>query len=166
MTFDINMLDDSALWVATSFVIFITLVYGPFKKLIIDNLDKKILELKSELENSKKLKDEANKLFQDHLIKQKENKEKVEKIRLSAVNESKKIKDKIEIEIENALTRKNLNYEQLSIQMESKIREDIKNEILNKTLLYTEFRIKKNLKKEHNSKLIDESLKKLTNHLS
>ena len=48
--------------------------------------------------------------------------------------------------------------------MESKIREDIKSEIF-KTLLYTEFRIKKS-KKEHNSKLIDESLEKLTNHLS
>ena len=147
MTFDINMLDDSTLWVATSFVIFITLVYSPLKKLIIDSLDKKILELKAELENSKKLKDEADKLFQDHLKKQKENKEKVERIRLSAANESKKIKDRIENEIDNALKRKTLNFEQLTIQMESKIREDIKSEILNKTLLYTEFRIKKKSKK-------------------
>ena len=106
MIFDINMLDDSTLWVATSFVIFITLVFSPLKKLIIDSLDKKILELKSELENSKKLKDEADKLFHDHLKKQKENKEKVEKIRLSAVNESKKInKGAADLEI---LMHKNL----------------------------------------------------------
>ena len=166
MTFDINMLNDSTLWVATSFIIFMTLVFGPLKKLIIDSLDKKILELKSELENSKKLKDEADKIFQDYLKKQKENKEKVERIRLSAANESKKIKDRIENDIDNTLKRRTLNFEQLTIQMENKITEDIKNEILNKTLLYTEFRIKKNLKKEHNSKLIDESLEKLTNHLS
>ena len=39
------------------------------------------------------------------------------------------------------------------------------NEIIKKTLLYTEFRIKKNIKSTHNVKLIDDSLTKLTNHL-
>ena len=39
-------------------------------------------------------------------------------------------------------------------------------EIIKKTLIYTEFKIKKKLKKSHNSKLINESLSKLTSHLS
>ena len=56
MTFNINILDDSTLWVAIPFIIFLILVYGPLKKMIIDSLDKKILELKSHLTNSKKLK--------------------------------------------------------------------------------------------------------------
>ena len=59
-----------------------------------------------------------------------------------------------------------MNYEQLSTQMEIKIRQNITNEILRKTLLYTEIRLKENLKKNHNTQLIDESLKKLTSHLS
>ena len=50
--------------------------------------------------------------------------------------------------------------------MELKVREDLKNEIIKKTLVYTEFKIKKKLKKSHNSKLINESLSKLTSHLS
>ena len=49
--------------------------------------------------------------------------------------------------------------------MENKIKQEIKNEIIQKTLLYTEFRIKKNIKNTHNLKLIDDSLTKLNNHL-
>ena len=50
--------------------------------------------------------------------------------------------------------------------MELKVREDLKNEIIKKTIFYTEFKIKKKIKKSHNSKLINESLSKLTSHLS
>ena len=166
MIIETNILDDATLWVAISFIIFIILVFKPLKNMMLTSLDNKILELKSQLEESKKLKEDAEKLFAEQNKKYEETLIKIKKLNEDAIYESKIIKKKIEEDIKNTLLRKDKGFKQLSAQMELKVREDLKNEIIKKTLHYTEFKIKKKLKKSHNSKLISESLLKLTNHLS
>ena len=166
MIIETNILDDATLWVAISFIIFIFLVFKPLKNMMLTSLDNKILELKSQLEESKKLKEDAEKLFAEQNKKYEETLIKIKKLNEDALYESKIIKKKIEEDIKNTLLRKDKGFKQLSAQMELKVREDLKNEIIKKTLHYTEFKIKKKLKKSHNSKLINESLSKLTNHLS
>ena len=166
MIIETNILDDATLWVAISFIIFIILVFKPLKKMMLTSLDNKILELKSQLEESKKLKEDAEKLFAEQNKKYEETLIKIKKLNEDAIYESKIIKKKIEEDIKNTLLRKDKGFKQLSAQMELKVREDLKNEIIKKTLHYTEFKIKKKLKKSHNSKLISESLSKLTNHFS
>jgi len=166
MILETNILDDATLWVAISFIIFIILIFKPLKNMMITSLDNKILELKSQLEESRKLKDDAEKLFAEQNKKYEETLIKIKKLNEDAIYESKIIKKKIEEDIKNTLLRKDKGFKQLSAQMELKVREDLKNEIIKKTLHYTEFKIKKKLKKSHNSKLISESLSKLTNHFS
>ena len=166
MILETNILDDATLWVAISFIIFIILIFKPLKNMMIKSLDNKILELKSQLEESKKLKEDAEKLFAEQNKKYEETLIKIKKLNEDAIYESKIIKKKIEEDIKNTLLRKDKGFKQLSAQMELKVREDLKNEIIKKTLHYTEFKIKKKLKKSHNSKLISESLSKLTNHFS
>ena len=130
------------------------------------NLDKKIDELKSQLNEFKKLNEEAQDLYNEYLQKQKENLKKIENLKVDSQNQSIIMKEKIKNDLDSAFKRKKENYEQLSVQMEIKIRQNITDEVLRKTLLYTEVRLKENLKKKHNTQLIDESLKKLTSHLS
>ena len=62
MITNLNVLDNATLWVAISFVIFVFLVFKPLKNML-TSLDKKIEELKHQLEESKKLKEDADKLF-------------------------------------------------------------------------------------------------------
>tara|TARA_B100000287_G_C20517258_1_gene735478 strand:- start:160 stop:660 length:501 start_codon:yes stop_codon:yes gene_type:complete len=162
----LNILDNATLWVAISFVIFVILVFKPLKNMMLTSLDTKIAELKSQLEESKKIKEDAEKLFTEQNKKYEETLIKIKKLNDDAVYESKIIKKKIEEDIKNSLSRKDKSFKQLSLQMELKVREDLKKEITKKTLIYTEFKIKKKLKKTHNSKLINESLSKLTSHLS
>jgi len=166
MMASLNILDNATLWVAISFVIFVILVFKPLKNMMLTSLDTKIAELKSQLEESKKIKEDAEKLFTEQKNKYEETLIKIKKLNDDAVYESKIIKKKIEEDIKNSLSRKDKSFKQLSSQMELKVREDLKNEIIKKTLIYTEFKIKKKLKKTHNSKLINESLSKLTSHLS
>ena len=63
MITDLDILDNATLWVAIAFVIFVILVFKPLKNMMLTSLDNKIAELKSQLEESKKLKEEAEKLF-------------------------------------------------------------------------------------------------------
>ena len=166
MIVETNILDNATLWVAISFIIFVILVFKPIKNMMLTNLDNKIAELKSQLNESKKLKEVAETLLTEQNKKYKETLIKIKKINEDAIYESKIIKKKVEEDIKNSLLRKEKGFKQLSSQMELKVREDLKNEIITKTIYYTEFKIKKKLNKSHNSKLISESLSKLTSHLS
>ena len=166
MNIELNFLDNSTLWVAISFIIFVVLVFRPLKNMMLTNLDNKIAELKFQLDESKKLKEDAEKLYTEQNKRYEETLIKIKKLNEDAIYESKIIKKKVEEDIKNSLLRKDKGFKQLASQMELKVREDLKNEIIKKTLYYTEFKIKKKLKKSHNSKIINESLSKLTSHLS
>ena len=102
--------------------------------MILVNLDKKIDELKSQLNESKKLKEEAQNLYKEYLQKQKGNLKKIENLKVDARNQSMIIKEKIKNDIDSVFKRKKMNYEQLSIQMEIKIRQNITDEVLRKNL--------------------------------
>ena len=143
MIVETNILDNATLWVAISFIIFVILVFKPIKNMMLTNLDNKISELKSQLSESRKLKEDAEKLLSEHNKKYKETLIKIKKINEDAIYESKIIKKKVEEDIKNSLFRKEKGFKQLSSQMELKVREDLKNEIIRKTIYYTEFKIKK-----------------------
>ena len=166
MTIDFNILDNATLWVGISFFIFILLIFRPMKNQVLDSLDNKIIELKSSLEESKKLKNEAELLYEEHRKKQDENIKKIEDLKISTKKEIAAIKDRSQKNIESTIIRKKENFEQMTSQMELKMADQIKREILKKTIIFTETRIKKKLGNKHNRKLIDESLQKLTNHFS
>ncbi|BDU60029.1 ATP synthase subunit b [Candidatus Rickettsia kotlanii] len=57
-----NFLDES-FWLAISFVIFVYLVYRPVKKVILNSLDAKILEVQEKVLKAEKLKEDATLLF-------------------------------------------------------------------------------------------------------
>ena len=76
------------------------------------------------------------------------------------------LENRIKKEIQLAITRKEENYELIVKQMESNLKEKLQNEIMTKTLKFTQARIEKNISKKHNDDFIDESLKKLPKQLS
>ena len=163
---DFSILDDATLWVAVSFILFIMLVFKPLKNQLSEALEKKIDDLKKEIDESKKLKAEAENIFREQKNKQEENLKKIQQIKNDTMKQILEINKTINEEIKIALKRKENNFIQISSQMERKILEEIRTEILKKTIFYTEHRLKNKLTEKHNSKLIDDSLKKLTQHFS
>tara|TARA_B100000963_G_C22385339_1_gene561982 strand:- start:114 stop:611 length:498 start_codon:yes stop_codon:yes gene_type:complete len=164
--FDISLLDNATLWVSTSFVIFVVITYNPLKKITNDALENKITELKKNLEESQALKIAAEKLYKSHLLKQKQNDERIRKIQNEANLEAKKIKENIQKEIDTNILRKKKNFDLVTSQMESQVKQELKKEIIRQTLIFTKIRIKKHLKKKHTNQLIEESLDKLSGHFS
>ncbi len=163
---DFSILDDATLWVAVSFILFILLVFKPLKNQLSEALEKKINDLKKEIDESKKLKAEAENIFREQKNKQEENLKKIQQIRNDTMQQILEINKTINEEIKVALKRRENNFIQISSQMERKILEEIRTEILKKTIFYTEHRLKNKLTEKHNSKLINDSLKKLTQHFS
>jgi len=161
-----SFLNDATLWVGVSFILFVILIFKPLVNQFSQSLEKKIQDLKKNLDESKVLKEEAEKLYNEQLSKQKENSIIIKRIEEGTKKEIKDIKQNIEKEIELSMLRKIKNYDQISTQMENDLRENLKNEIMEKVTLYTEARIRKNLLDKHNNKFVKDSLKKIPKQLS
>ena len=70
---DLSFLNDSTLWVGISFIIFILAVIKPITKMFVEKINTQIRDLKKKFRRGKKLKDEAQALFEEHKIKRKKN---------------------------------------------------------------------------------------------
>ena len=163
---DFGILNDATLWVGISFILFVLLVIRPLTSMFSKNIDIRISTLKKEIDEAKKLKIEAENLLTEHKEKEKKNIQYVEELKKQKKKEAKDIEDRIKKEIELAIIRKEENYEIIVKQMESNLKERLQNEIMTKTLKFTQSRIEKNISKKHNDDFIDESLKKLPKQLS
>ena len=163
---DFQFLDDSTLWVAISFILFVLLSIKPILNQLSSSLDKKIADLKSNIDESRKLKEEAEILYKDQLEKQKSNVILINRIQEETQNEIKKIKSQIKKEIEQNMLRKINNYDLIFKQMENNVKNDLKDKIRDKVIEFTEIRIKKKLSKKYNTKLIEDSIKNIPKQLS
>ena len=163
---DFGILNDATLWVGISFILFVLLVIRPLTSMFSKNIDIRINNLKKEIDEAKKLKIEAENLLNEHKEKEKKNTQYIEELKKQKKKEAKDIENRIKKEIQLAITRKEENYELIVKQMESNLKEKLQNEIMTKTLKFTQSRIEKNISQKHNDDFIDESLKKLPKQLS
>ena len=163
---DFSTLNDATLWVGISFILFVLLVLRPLTSIFSKNIDLRISTLKKEIDEAKRLKIEAENMLNEHKEKEKKNTQYIEELKSQTKKETKDIEEKIKKEIELAITRKEANYELIVRQMESNLKEKLQNEIMTKTLKFTQSRIEKNISQKHNDDFIDESLKKLPKQIS
>lgn len=163
---DFNILNDATLWVGISFILFVLLVIRPLTSMFSENIDVRISTLKKEIDEAKKLKNEAENLLNEYREKEKKNTQYIEELKKQTKKEAKDIEERIKKEIKHAITRKEANYELIVKQMESNLKEKLQNEIMTKTLKFTQSRIEKNISEKHNDDFIDESLKKIPKQLS
>ena len=153
------MIIDETFWVSISFFIFIgLLIYLKVPKKINDTLIAKISDIKKELNEAEKLKDEAKNILSDC-----ENKiNKAQKDSFNILNTAKKESEKIVIEttekfyklVEN---RKKMT-EQKIVQMKEEALKDIKNTSVKVTIETIEQLIKNSIDKKKLDKLFDENL--------
>jgi len=154
----IEVLDDSTLWVSLSFVIFVFITFKPILTQLSDSLDRKINDLQNHIDESKQLKNEAEKLYKDQLEKQKDNHNLIRRIKEDTSKEIKKIKSQIEQDIEQSMLRRINNYNLISSQMENNLKNEMKKHIIEKVIKYTEIRIKKNLSNKQNIQFVENSI--------
>ena len=154
----IEVLNDSAFWVSLSFIIFVFITFKPILNQLSDSLDKKIDDLQKNINDSKQLKIEAEKLYKEQLEKQKDNHNLIRRIKEDTNKEIKRIKFQIEQDIEQSMLRRINNYNLMSSQMENNLKDEMKKHIMEKVIKYTEIRIKQNLSNKQNTRLVENSI--------
>ena len=159
------MFSDPQFWVAVSFILFIAVIFNPVRKILTSSLDEQINEIKNKIEQTEKLKNEAQKTLSE--LKKRE--QEVEKeIKILSDNVASKIieleeqsKQKLKDQIEK---RKILSANKID-QLVRDANLSIKNYISSTAINATIHILNNNLTDEKKSSLIIESIKEMNSVL-
>ena len=159
------MFSDPQFWVAVSFILFIAVIFNPVRKILTSSLDEQINEIKNKIEQTEKLKNEAQKTLSE--LKKRE--QEVEKeIKILSDNVASKIieleeqsKQKLKDQIEK---RKILSANKID-QLVRDANLSIKNYISTTAINATIHILKNNLTDEKKESLISESIKEMNSVL-
>ena len=88
------MFSDPQFWVAVSFILFLAAIFNPVRKILVSSLDAQISEIKLKIDETEKLKNDAQKTLNELKLREVEVEKEIEKLRSNSV---KKINDLQEI---------------------------------------------------------------------
>jgi F-type H+-transporting ATPase subunit b len=115
-------------WVAVSFVIFLAvLIYFGVHKLIIDALDQRSARIKAELDEARRLKEEAMALLQEYRGRQGEAEREAAEIVASAKAEAERLAAEAKVKSEELLDRRTKLAETKIAQAEAQALADVRN---------------------------------------
>ena len=150
---------DATFWLAISFFIFCgVLVYFKVPQKINNSLTNKINEIKIELDESEKLKDEAKNLFADYENKIDKSKKETKEIIDAAKKESEKAIIEKTKKFHQTIEKKKKNVEQKITQMKENALKDIKNVSVGIAIESVEKLIKNSIDKNKLENLYTKSL--------
>jgi F-type H+-transporting ATPase subunit b len=117
---------DPEFWVLVAAVIFVAVVWKPARKSLIGSLDERAARIRAELDDARKLREEAEQLLAQYQQKQREAAAEAAAIIAHAHEEAERIAAQSAVDLEAALTRRQRLAEERIAQAETKALEDIR----------------------------------------
>jgi F-type H+-transporting ATPase subunit b len=154
-----------AFWVGVSFFIFLAIAFKPAKKAILDALDGKIAEIKDQVEEAARLRDEAQALLAEYERKQQQASKHAEEMVDAARKEAEESKSRAEADLNASLDRqRKLALERISMAEEKALRE-VRAAAAEMAIAATEKLVTDRVAGEDGDKLIDRAIKELGSKL-
>ena len=121
-----HLLADPEFWVLLAVIIFAAAVWKPMRQAIIGSLDQRAARISAELDEARKLRDEAEQLLAEYRRKEQEAAAEAELIIAHAREEAERIAAQSARNLEQALARRTQLAEERIAQAESKALEEIR----------------------------------------
>ncbi len=153
------MIMDATFWVTISFLIFLgILIYFKIPQKIKEILEQNILNIKNEINEAEKLKEDAKNILAEHEKKISNSKNEVKKMIDKASDEVEKNVIRVNKEFHNLMENKKKNVEQRIGQLKNQAEKDIKNASIKIALESVEKLIKNSLDKSKLDKIYSSSI--------
>ena len=150
---------DATFWVTISFFIFLgILIYFKIPQKIKETLEQNILNIKTEINEAEKLKEDAKNILAEHEKKISNSKNEVKKMIDKASDEAEKNVIRVNKEFHNLMENKKKNVEQRIGQLKNQAEKDIKNASIKIALESVEKLIKNSLDKSKLDKIYSSSI--------
>jgi F-type H+-transporting ATPase subunit b len=121
-----HLFADPEFWVAVAAAIFIAVVWKPTRKALIGSLDERAARIRGELDEAKKLREEAEQLLAQYQQKEREAAAEAEAIIAHAREEAERIAAQAAGDLEQALVRRQRLAEERIVQAEQKALAEIR----------------------------------------
>ena len=150
---------DATFWVTISFFIFLgILIYFKIPQKIKETLEQNILNIKNEINEAEKLKEDAKNILAEHEKKISNSKNEVKKMIDKASDEAEKNVIRVNKDFHNLMENKKKNVEQRIGQLKIQAEKDIKNASVKIALESVEKLIKNSLDKSKLDKIYSSSI--------
>ena len=153
-----DFLIDTNFWYGVSFAMFVAVIWKYGWPVLIGFLDKRIEEIRDEIDTAESLRTEAHELLAQYQRKHRDAVEEAEQIIKNAQVHADEIKAQAEEDIEEILARREKQLEERIARMQAKAIEEIQEHTANLAIEATAGIIADKLDKKANQSLVDESI--------
>ena len=121
-----HLLADPEFWVLLAVVVFAAIVWKPVRRFVVGTLDQRAMRIQGELEEARKLREEAERLLADYQKKQREAASEAQAIIAHAREEAERIAAQAARDLQQSLERRQRLAEERIAQAESKAIDEIR----------------------------------------
>lgn len=153
------MLSDPQFWVAVAFVIFIAAIFNPVRKMLSSSLDSKINEIKENIEEAEKLRNDSQVTLSEIKKRQNEVKLEIKEIHTNSKEKIKILETQAQIKLSEQISKKEMLAKEKIEQMTRDANLMIQQHITQTAISASLAAIEKKLDKEEKQNLINKSIK-------
>jgi F-type H+-transporting ATPase subunit b len=160
-----NLLHDPTFWTAVAFVIFVAAMYRPVKKALVGALDGRIDQIRSEVEEAQRLREEAQALLASYQRKQREAAQEAEEIVKKAREEAELHRKETESAMADLLKRQEAQAVEKIAQAEAAAVQEVRDVAVDLAIAATQKILTEKVTGDLSDKLVDEAITELPQKL-
>lgn len=152
------LFSSTTFWVATSFALFVMMVFRQAKGALVSKLDARISEIKKEIDTAESMRIQAQELLAQYQRKQRDAVKDAEEIVENSKTHCREIQRMAERELEAALIRKEEQMKERLSRMQRQAIEEMRTQAIEMAMLAAQQILTDELAKKKGSNLIDETI--------
>jgi len=160
-----DLLHDHHFWVLISMAIFVVAVWKPAKNTIISALDQRTARIRSELEEARRLREEAEQLLAEYQQRQRQAAAEAQAIVTHAREEAERIAAQAAADLEQSLARRQRLAEERIAQAEARAVDEIRSAAVDTAIAAARDVIAQEIDEERGGALLDEAIAALPQRL-
>ena len=160
-----SLIQDPTFWVAVAFVVFVVLVFKPIKGALIGGLDAKIAEIRQEVEEAEKLREEAQSLLANYQRQQRQAIQDAETIVARAKEEAERHRAEADEAMKDMVRRQEEQAREKIAQAEAAAIQEVRSMSVELAMAAAEKLLADRLAGDEGSRLIDNSIEDIPRKL-
>ena len=160
-----SLIQDPTFWVAVAFVVFVVLVFKPIKGALIGGLDSKIAEIRQEVEEAEKLREEAQSLLANYQRQQRQAIQDAEAIVARAKEEAERHRAEADEAMKDMVRRQEEQAREKIAQAEAAAIQEVRSMSVELAMAAAEKLLADRLAGDEGSRLIDNSIEDIPRKL-
>ena len=160
-----ELVHDPAFWTALAFVIFVVVMFRPLKKALLAGLDSRIEQIRKEVEEAQRLREEAQTLLASYQRKQREAAQEAEKIVKQAKEDAANHRAEAEKALEELLKRQEALAVDKIAQAEAAAVQEVREIAVDLAIAATEKILAEKVRGDLSDRLVDKAIGELPQKL-